>query len=94
MTGLRSGLMAASPSRPVEPKGRITHGPDEDCREQALDLVAGEWDQPGRGGTAGVLVGRDDREEGVGEVTQRDYEVKRRTWCSSGRSSTSATADR
>jgi hypothetical protein len=64
--------MTASPSRPVEPKGRITHGSDDGCREQALDLVAGEWDQPDRGGTAGVLVGTDDREEGVGEHGQRD----------------------
>jgi hypothetical protein len=63
----------------VEPKGRITHESDDGCRKQALDLVAGECDQPDRGGTAGVLPGTDDREEGVGEVTQRDHKVKQRT---------------
>jgi hypothetical protein len=35
--------------------------------EQAGDLVAGEWDQRLRGGTAGVLVGPDDDEEGMGK---------------------------
>lgn len=55
----------------VEPKGRVTHGPDDGCREQALDFVAGECDQPDRGGTAGVLLGTDDREEGVGDVPAR-----------------------
>jgi hypothetical protein len=41
-----------------------------------------------------VLLGTDDREEGVGEVTQRDHEVKQRTLCLSGRFSASVTADR
>lgn len=45
-------------------------GRDYGCREQALDLVSGEWEQPDRDGAAGVLVGTDDRKEGVGEHGQ------------------------
>lgn len=72
MAGLGSGLMATSPGGPAEPVGRIVHGPEDECREQALELVAGERDQPVRGGVAGVFIGADDGEEGVREHGQGD----------------------
>lgn len=72
MAGLGSGLVAASPSGPGEPVGCIVHGLDDLCREQSLDLVAGERDQPVRGGMAGVFVSTDDSEEGVSEHGQGD----------------------
>lgn len=72
MASLGSGLVAASPGGPAEPVGCIAHGPDDERREQSLDLVAGERNQPVRGGMAGVFVGRDDGEEGVGEHGQSD----------------------
>ncbi|GAA2436722.1 hypothetical protein GCM10010191_59410 [Actinomadura vinacea] len=50
--------------------GHVVHGLDDKHREQALDLVTGERDQPVRGGMAGVFVGADDGEEGVGEHGQ------------------------
>ena len=67
-----AGLVAATPVGPAEPVGRIVHGPDDEGREQSLDLVAGERDQIVRGGMAGVFVSADDGEEGVGEHGQGD----------------------
>lgn len=61
--------MAPSPGGPAEPVGHVAHGPDERC-EQSLDFVAGERDQPVRGGMASVFVGPDDGEEDVGEHGQ------------------------
>lgn len=72
MAGLGSGLVAAAPGGPAEPVGCIVHGPDDQRREQSLDLVAGERDQLVRGGMAGVFVGADDGEEGVSEHGQGD----------------------
>ena len=72
MAGLGAGLVATSPGGPAEPVGHVVHGLDDKYREQSLDLVAGERDQPVRGGMAGVFVGSDDGEEGVGEHGQGD----------------------
>jgi hypothetical protein len=47
MAGLGSSLVATSPGGPVEPVGHVVHGLDDKHREQALDLVASERDQPG-----------------------------------------------
>jgi hypothetical protein len=58
--------MAASPVRPAESVGDVVEGLDNECDEQALDLVAGQRDQPVRSGVAGVFVGADDGEEGMG----------------------------
>jgi F420-0:gamma-glutamyl ligase len=65
--------MAASPVRPAESVGDVVEGLDDDCDEQALDLVVGQRDQPVRSGVAGVFVG----EEGMASmarVTQRVQE--------------------
>jgi hypothetical protein len=43
MASLGSGLVATSPGEPV---GHVVHGLDDQHREQALDLVAGERDEP------------------------------------------------
>lgn len=59
--------MAASPVGPAESVGDVVEGLDDECYEQVLNLVAGQWDQPVRSGVAGVFVGADDGEEGVGE---------------------------
>ena len=70
MAGAGAGLMASSPDRPAQPVGAITSGPRQQGREQALDLVAGDRDQPGWCRVAGALrQGRDDH-EGVGEHGQ------------------------
>jgi hypothetical protein len=37
--------MSASPDRPAQSVGEITGGLREQCREQVLDLVAGQRDQ-------------------------------------------------
>ncbi len=72
MAGLGSGLLAASPVGPAEPVGCTVHGPDDERGERSLDLVAGERDQPVRGGMAGVSVSADDGEKGAGEHDQGD----------------------
>ncbi len=64
--------MATSPVGPAEPVGCVVDRPDDERDEQALDLVARQWDQVGRSGTAGVFVGTNDDEEGVGEHGQGD----------------------
>jgi len=38
--------MAASPVGPAESVGDVCEGLDDERDEQALDLVAGQWDQP------------------------------------------------
>jgi hypothetical protein len=48
-------LMSASPDRPAQPMAEITSGTGEQCREQVLDLVAGQADQPGRCWVAGAF---------------------------------------
>jgi hypothetical protein len=40
--------MSASPDRPTQPLAVIADGPGDLDREQLLDLVAGQRDQPGR----------------------------------------------
>jgi hypothetical protein len=47
--------MSASPQRPAQSVGEITGGLHEHCREQVLDLVAGQRDQPGRWWVLGVF---------------------------------------
>lgn len=59
--------MAASPVGLAESMGDVVVGLDDERDEQALDLVAGQRDQPVWGGFAGVFVGADDGGEGVGE---------------------------
>ena len=46
MAGLGSGLVATAPGGLGEPVGHVVHGLDGQHREQALDLVAGERDEP------------------------------------------------
>src|SRR5690348_11485073 len=67
MAGLGSLLMEPPPARPAEPGGDVVARLAEARDEQALDLGAGPPEQAGRGGAAGVFVGTDYREEGVGE---------------------------
>jgi hypothetical protein len=47
-------LASASPQRPAA-GGRDPSGPGEQGREQVLDLVTGDRDQPGREWVAGPL---------------------------------------
>jgi len=54
---------------------RVVDGLDNECDEQALDLVAGEWDQLTWPGVVGVFVGANDGEEGVGGGGQGDVVV-------------------
>jgi hypothetical protein len=63
MAGLGSGLVATSPGGPGEPVGDVVHGLEDQHREQALDLVAGERDEPVEWGMTGVFVGADHSEE-------------------------------
>ncbi len=51
---------------------RVVDGLDNECDEQALDLVAGEWDQLTWPGVVDVFVGANDGEEGVGEHGEGD----------------------
>jgi len=53
MAGAGAGLLSASPDRPGQPMAEILGGPGEQRREQVLDLVAGQADQPGRWRGAG-----------------------------------------
>ncbi|AWW41827.1 hypothetical protein DN051_38630 [Streptomyces cadmiisoli] len=55
--------------------GRIVDVLDDERNEQALDLVAGERYQSVGPGVAGVFVGTDDREEGMGEHREGDPAV-------------------
>jgi hypothetical protein len=48
VAGTGAGLMSASPDRPAQPLAVIADGPGNLDREQLLDLVAGQRDQPGR----------------------------------------------
>jgi hypothetical protein len=52
--------------------GGIVHGSDGEGDEQALDLVAGERYEALRCRLAGVLIGSDDSEEGMGEHGEGD----------------------
>ena len=72
MAGAGPGLVAASPVGPAEPVGCVVGRPNDECDEQALDLVAEQRDQPVRGGIAGVFVRADDSEEGMGEHGEGD----------------------
>ena len=56
MAGPRSGLVTTSPVGPAEPVIRVVDGLDDECDEQALALVAGEWDRLTRPGVVGVFV--------------------------------------
>ncbi|OOV12078.1 hypothetical protein SM007_39505 [Streptomyces avermitilis] len=47
--------------------GRIVDGTDDECDEQALDLVAGQRQQPIGCGPTGMFLDADGDEEGVGE---------------------------
>jgi len=62
--------MSASPDRPAQPVAEITGGTGEQRREQMLDLVAGQPDQPGWWRVPGAVGGRKHHEEGVGEHGQ------------------------
>jgi hypothetical protein len=67
--------MWSSPYRPTQPVVKITNRSGEQCGDQVLDLVAGQPDQPQRGGMAGALGhGRHDQ-EGVGEHGKGDPPV-------------------
>lgn len=48
----------------------VTSGTDEQCREQMLDFVAGQPDQPGRRRVAGRFGTGGNHQEGVGEHRQ------------------------
>lgn len=72
MAGEGSLLMEPPPVRPAEPVGHVVARLRGERDEQALDLVAGQRDQAVRGGAAGVFVGKDYREEGVGEHREGD----------------------
>jgi hypothetical protein len=60
VAGAGAGLVSASPDRPAQPLAVIAHGPGNLDREQLLDLVAGQRDQPDGGGrrSAGRAIGR------------------------------------
>jgi hypothetical protein len=47
--------MSASPQRPAQPVAEIADRPDDQGREQVLDLVAGQWDKLGRWRPPGPL---------------------------------------
>jgi len=73
--GIGPGGGAAS--RTTDPVGGIVGGSDNECDEQALDLVAGERNE-GIGYGTGVLVCAYDGEKGVREharETRRDQEA-------------------
>jgi hypothetical protein len=64
-SGRAPDVVVATP--PTQPVVKVTNRSGEQCGEQVLDLVAGQPDQPQRGGMAGALGhGRHDQ-EGVGE---------------------------
>jgi hypothetical protein len=46
VAGAGGGLMAASPRRPAQPVAEVTRRTGQQRREQVLDLVAGQPDQP------------------------------------------------
>jgi hypothetical protein len=45
VAGTGACLMSTSPDRPAQPLGAITDGLRQQCREQALQFVAGHRDQ-------------------------------------------------
>jgi hypothetical protein len=69
VAGVGAGLMSASPERPAQPMAEITSGTGKQPREQMLDLVAGQWGQPGRR-RAGPFSTGSHHEDGVGEHGQ------------------------
>jgi hypothetical protein len=58
--GLGAGarLISASPERPAQPMAEVTSGTGEQCREQVLDLAAGQADQSGRWWVANASIQR------------------------------------
>jgi hypothetical protein len=70
-----AGLMSSSPQRPAQSVSKVTAGPSEQCREQMLDLVAGQPDQPCRCWVAGPFGQGGHDQEGVSEHRQRDPPV-------------------
>src|SRR6266508_446768 len=75
VAGAGACLMSASPDRPVQPVTAIADRLSQQRREQVLDLVAGNPDQPGRYRVAGALGQGGDDQEGVGEHGQGDPAV-------------------
>jgi hypothetical protein len=63
-------LVSASPDRPAQPVAEVTSRTGSQWREQVLDLVAGQPDQPGRRWVAGPFGQGGDHQEGVGEHGQ------------------------
>ena len=67
--------MSASPSRPAQPVAEIGDRSGDQGREQVLDLVAGQRDQPGRRRSADAFGHGRQNEEGMGEHGQGDPPV-------------------
>jgi hypothetical protein len=62
--------MSSSPQRPAPSVAGISDGHGDQCREQVLDLVASQPDQPGRWWVAGLFGHGRDYQEGVGQHGQ------------------------
>src|SRR3954470_11225221 len=71
MAGAGAVLVSSPPSRPVLGIGVTAGGLDDPAQQEALPLVAGEWDQAGRWRCRGVFAGGEDDEQGVGEHGQQ-----------------------
>ena len=75
MAGAGAGLMSSSPCRPAQPVAEIAGRAGDQGREQVLDLVAGQRDEPGRWRPAEVFGHGRYHQEGVGEHGQGDPAV-------------------
>jgi hypothetical protein len=82
--GASAGLLPASPPRPAQPVRVVAGRPAGHGREEVLDLVAGQTDQPGWSRTPGVLGDRGHHQEGVRQQGQGGPAVPgapAATWC-------------
>src|SRR3954451_5185364 len=71
MAGAGAVLVSSPPARPGLGIGVTAGGLENPAQQQALQLVAGEWDQPGRWRCRGVFAGGEDDEQGVGQHGQQ-----------------------
>src|SRR4051794_16784505 len=71
MTGAGAVLVSSPPAGPGLGIGGATAGFDDPAQEQALQLVAGQRDQPRRWRSGGVFAGGEDDEQRVGQHGQQ-----------------------
>jgi hypothetical protein len=88
VAGAGACLMSSSPGRPAQPVAEVIDRAGDQGREQMLQLVAGQRDQPAGGGRQLRSVTAATTRKAwasMARVTHRYQERQRRTWCWSRR---------